>query len=134
MDMSGNNTTLLATLRALEIELHQPTTRADCARLDELLHPDFTEIGRSGKCYTKADQLALLPTDAAATNIWADQFAVRALSDGVAQITYRSAYILPDGQLERHALRSSIWLGAGGNWQVVFHQGTAIGPFAYAVN
>jgi len=40
---------LLELLRGLEVELHHPGTRCSRARLDELLHPDFDEVGRSGR-------------------------------------------------------------------------------------
>jgi hypothetical protein len=44
----------------LEIELHDPAVRRNIARLDELLHDDFIEIGRSGAIYDKQQVLSLL--------------------------------------------------------------------------
>jgi len=39
---------LLDRLRSLEIDLHKVEVRNNRNRLDELLHPSFMEIGRSG--------------------------------------------------------------------------------------
>lgn len=35
----------------LEIELHSPAVRRNITRLEELLHDEFIEIGRSGVIY-----------------------------------------------------------------------------------
>ncbi|MGP0940844.1 DUF4440 domain-containing protein, partial [Serratia sp. CY74664] len=43
----------LSHIQALEVELHQPTTRCDPKRVAALLHEDFEEIGRSGLRYDK---------------------------------------------------------------------------------
>jgi hypothetical protein len=52
--------TLLAELQALEVELHHPGVACDFARLEELLHTDFHEVGRSGRRYDRATVLHFL--------------------------------------------------------------------------
>jgi hypothetical protein len=124
-------TDLLPTLRRLELALHQPALRASAAGLAALLHPAFREFGRSGAVYTREAMLAHLPAGAEpAPAIWAQDFAVEPLGEGVALLTYRSAHVGPGGQLERHTNRASVWqLGADGRWQMRFHQGTPTAPF-----
>ena len=55
---------LLDMLRTLEVELHQGATRADRARMDTLLHPQFVEFGRSGAVWTREATLAEFFSDA----------------------------------------------------------------------
>lgn len=124
-DAMPDDDALLATLSALERELQRPATRADRARLDALLHDEFAEVGRSGARYSKADVLARLPQENAAIDLRTDGFALRRLAPGAALLAYRSAQALPDGALERHTLRTSIWLRTGQGWRLLHHQGTA---------
>ena len=121
---------LLSVLRALECELHEPRVRRDRARLEELLHPSFSEFGRSGNTYTKAEIVALSLNQEEAVRVHAQDFYVRVLAEGMALLTYKSAQVTDGGVLERPSLRSSLWkLGASG-WQLLFHQGTATTGFA----
>lgn len=120
---------LLPTLRALECELHQPKCRSDRERLAQLLAPDFREFGRSGRFYSRDDTLALLPTETEASPTHAQDFAIQLLSDTIALLTYRSAYVSPSGELFRHTNRSSIWQLNPIGWQMIFHQGTPTDPF-----
>jgi len=124
-DAMPDDDALLAALSALERELQRPATRADRGRLDALLHDEFAEVGRSGARYSKADVLDRLPQEAAAVDLRADGFALRRLGPDAALLTWRSAQALPDGALERHALRASVWLRTGQGWRLLHHQGTA---------
>lgn len=46
------------TLRELEESLWRAETRFDVDHMDRVLHPDFAELGRSGRTYTHAECLA----------------------------------------------------------------------------
>jgi hypothetical protein len=120
---------LLETLRALEIALHQGDVRSDPARLSALLHEQFREIGRSGTVWSRDATLAEFAGGAQAHAIWAQDFAVEELAPGIALLTYRSAHVVDAGTLERHTLRSSIWVLSDGGWRMRFHQGTPTTPF-----
>lgn len=121
---------LLSVLRTLECALHEPRVRRDRARLDALLHPSFSEFGRSGNAYTKTEIVALLLNEQEAVWVHAQDFRVLELAVDVALLTYKSAHVTEGGVLERQSLRSSIWkLGTSG-WQLLFHQGTATTAFA----
>jgi hypothetical protein len=49
-----------ARIQAAESELLTSTTRRDSARVRQLLHPDFVEIGRSGRRWTREEIVAAL--------------------------------------------------------------------------
>ena len=119
---------LLETLRALEVALHQPAIRSDPPALGGLLHPGFREFGRSGASYTRAEVLAEFSGNAPYL-IWAQDFALDELAPDIALLTYRSAHVAPDGSLEAHALRSSIWQRTADGWKMRFHQGTPAAAF-----
>ena len=121
--------TLLAVLRKLEVELHVPEVRSDASRLHELLHPDFTEFGRSGRTYSFSQVVAALQAETKPARVHAQDFAVRRLTESLALLTYKSADI-KDGKLERHTLRSSLWQLGPAGWQMLFHQGTPTEAFA----
>ena len=115
---------ILQTLWRLEVELHQPATRRNVARLKELLHPDFEEFGRSGRRYSLHDLLMALPSEEKIPEVQAESFALSQVDKGVVLITYRSAHVSPSGEQERRTLRSSLWVQTKDGWQMRFHQGT----------
>lgn len=114
---------LIYQLRRLEEELHLPETRRNVTRLRMLLHRDFEEFGRSGRHYSRDEVLLELP-DADHGVIHADEFQVSLIADGVALLTYRSAYVDARGVRSRVTLRSSLWIETATGWQMRFHQGT----------
>ena len=121
---------LLQHLRELEVALHQPDIRRDPSRLHELLHESFTEFGRSGRSYSRADIVELLSREVPRGKIWSQDFTVAEIAEGIALLTYKSAYIDADGELGRHTRRSSLWQRTAQGWQMRFHQGTPTEAFA----
>jgi hypothetical protein len=119
---------LLAKLSALEVELHHPGARCSAQRLSELLHPDFHEVGRSGRRYDRAACIRFLTEESAPLKVEPGAFAVEVLGDGpqagLALLTYRSAQRGTDGALHLHTLRSSLWQLTAVGWQLRYHQGT----------
>jgi hypothetical protein len=116
---------LLDALKALEVELHRDTTRANRSRMDELLHPDFIEFGRSGAVWTRQATLDEFGAGGGeAPRIHADRFELHPLGDTLSLLTYRSAHVSADGSRHRHTLRSSLWQRSAHGWQMRFHQGT----------
>ena len=128
----GETNALLATLRELESRTFKPEIRRDRARLDVLIHPEFFEFGSSGRSYSRGDILELLPLDRSDSKVWAQDWSVRPLGKPFALLTYKSAHERPDGTLERHALRSSVWALTAQGWQIYFHQGTPTEAFEKA--
>ncbi|NMR31467.1 RNase H family protein [Crystallibacter degradans] len=101
----------------LEQELLSPGTRADFGRLAVLLHPDFTEIGQSGRMWTRDDTISALQGDPEA-EATVEVFAAERLGEDSVLLTYRSS------SRTGSALRSSLWLREGEQWRLRFHQGT----------
>lgn len=114
---------MAAELVALERTLHAPAVRADLKRLESLLDDAFSEIGRFGRCYTRAQMLQHLPAEAAGVEIEAEGFAVALLAPDIAQVRYRSRY-LDAGRAGEWAERSSLWRRQGPAWRLLFHQAT----------
>lgn len=126
--MSDRDNVLLQELQRLERELQSLPCMHDRARLDVLLAEGFVEFGRSGQRYGKREIIELL-LQAESAQAWSQDFALTRLAEQAALLTYRSARLLPDGDLERHSQRSSIWKAGPSGWQLLFHQGTATAPF-----
>ncbi|MFB9748341.1 nuclear transport factor 2 family protein, partial [Leifsonia shinshuensis] len=104
-------------VKRLERELVEPAVRADSARVAALLHPDFEEIGRSGRLWGRDAILeALAEEDAPAAEL-----AVLGTERIGADAILLTARTVDD---RGASLRSSLWLRVGGRWRLRFHQGT----------
>jgi hypothetical protein len=115
---------LAAQLQALESELHSPATRVSREQLEKLIHPEFREVGRSGRQYTREAVIAHLAAEEAQLELVAKNYAAKTLGPGVALLTYESAHRNQDGTLCLAALRSSVWVHSESGWKLVYHQGT----------
>jgi hypothetical protein len=120
---------LLQLMCSLEISLHESTIRGDKLRLDQLLHDDFAEIGRSGQRYNKAQMLTHLLAQTSHPVIWSQGFELAMPSYSVALLTYQSAHVVAQGALAMHSQRSSMWQYTENSWQLRFHQGTPCAAF-----
>lgn len=106
-----------AIVESLERELLRPETREDLGRTAVLLHPDFTEIGRSGRIWTRdALMMALEENPDGPTDF--ELLGAERLSEGTILLTYRSY------SRSGTALRSSLWVLDGTQWRLRFHQST----------
>lgn len=115
---------LLHELRSREVELHHPGSACTAERLDALLHPDFHEVGRSGRTYDRPTVIAHLSSRATVPAIDSWNFQAWRLDLRCALLSYESARRGADGRLAEHALRSSLWLLTDRGWQLRHHQGT----------
>lgn len=101
-----------------ERDLLTDEVRSDPSRMAALLHPDFTEIGASGRLWTRAEvlsEIGALPTPTelqVVSSRWIDTDSIlllwRAVSD------------------QQTRLRSSVWVREKGNWLLLFCQGTPV--------
>lgn len=109
-------------LQRLEEELWIEETRFDRPYMEEVMAPDFFEIGRSGRVHSRESCLSheRVPIDAI---IPLQNLQIRLLTDDVAQVTYDSEVTYDD--VVEKGRRSSIWTKSGEGWQLRFHQGTA---------
>ena len=113
----------LEAVLALERHLLQPDVRASRPALDRLLADDFTEIGASGRMFGKAEVLRWLPAEDGA-HFDFEPVSVRWIADDLAQVVYRARRTLASEV--RHTLRCSLWRRSGGDWKMIFHQGTVV--------
>jgi 3-oxoacyl-[acyl-carrier protein] reductase len=103
---------------ALELRLLDPAVRADRAAAGALLHPEFREIGASGRVWdreTILDALAADPGGGSAPR----GFEARAVGPDQVLLTYE--VVAP-----RRSQRSSLWVRDEHGWRMRFHQGTPV--------
>jgi ribonuclease HI len=89
--------------------------RADVAELGVLLHPDFLEIGRSGRVWSR-DDTALSPSGDRSAMV--ELVSLDRLSADAMLLVFRAT------DARGSTIRSSLWLRDGGRWRLRFHQGT----------
>ena len=116
--------TVLHQIQALEVELHHPGVGVNVERLAQLLHPEFYEVGRSGRTYNRETVVKFLGAHECKPAVVSEAFGVSEIAPGVAILTYRSAQIGHGKILVNHTLRSSLWLKESKGWQLRYHQGT----------
>lgn len=109
----------------LECALHKPHYRRDPRFLEQTLHPDFTEFGRSGRRYSRQEIIEEIQSTSELPVITTSHFELQVLAKDVFLLTYLSSVLGDNAQLCRRTLRSSIWTKVGSNFQLRFHQGTA---------
>ena len=89
-----------------------------------MLHPEFREVGRSGREYTRETVITFISSQKAQLTVASDGFALAELGQDVALLTYRTAHVESDNGLVNHTFRSSVWVKATAGWQLRYHQGT----------
>jgi hypothetical protein len=116
------NSEILRTLQQLEVELHQAATRQNLSRLNELLHSDLEEFGRSGRRYSHSEVLSECTTNSEHPDVVSKDFKLKNIGEGIVLLTYISAHKDVSGDLHRNTLRSSLWLlGDNGGKKMRFH-------------
>jgi len=108
------------TLLEAEKALTDPEVRRSPKRVDQLLHPEFIEIGSSGDVYDRNTMIEMMTSEAPGGVVIRD-FKVHLLSEDTALVTYRSI-----GTSGKEARRSSIWVDEGSGWRLIHHQGTRV--------
>ncbi|GAB3269727.1 ribonuclease HI family protein [Sinomonas notoginsengisoli] len=101
----------------LEQSLLNPDVRTDYGQLAYLLHPDFQEIGASGRLWDREELIEELVQRGGQAPRFELLDAVP-LADDLIHIVYRTVAETAS------ELRSSLWQRTEGRWRVRFHQGT----------
>ena len=120
-------------LKLLQAETHKGEVRADRARLEQLLHTEFIEIGSSGEVYSRAEVLDEFDGRPPTYQVCAQDYRAERLAEGLVLLNYKSAHVGAGGTLERHTLRTSLWQLTDKGWRLRFHQGTPIEPLVLRV-
>ena len=110
----------MAVVVRFELELLDPAIRADPAAVRARLHPEFREVGASGRLWDVASTAAALAAEEQGSPIDASDLESFRLASEVILLTYTTRR---DGRVER---RSSIWTRAVGEWRLCYHQGTIV--------
>ncbi|MFJ5955163.1 RNase H family protein [Paenarthrobacter sp. NPDC092416] len=116
-DVASQEVSAEESVLALERELLRPDVRADIGRTGVLLHPDFAEIGSTGRFWTRDAMMMALEEDPGEP-IELELLSADRLSENTILLNYRS--FARSGS----ALRSSVWMLDRGQWRLRFHQGT----------
>ncbi|MDX2591457.1 MULTISPECIES: DUF4440 domain-containing protein [Streptomyces] len=109
-----------------ELRLMDPKVRASRSLAQQLLDPDFVEVGASGRRWTYDEILATMPEmDGAVEDgprYEASKFTGDLLAPGLVHLTYETTL---GGSRAR---RSSLWRkqGADATWRMYYHQATPI--------
>jgi hypothetical protein len=124
-----HQSTLLATLQALEQSLLRAEVRSDSDRLGALLHPLFSEVGASGRTYSREEMLTEFRNAPPSYAVWAQDFQAEVISETVVLLRFKSAHIEESGSLSRFVSRISVWQATESGWRLRFHQGTPTTAF-----
>jgi ribonuclease HI len=100
----------------LERSLLTDQVRADPAAVAALLHPQWCEIGRSGRLWTREEMLESIGPLADPVDL--EVVMVSRVDSDTLLLVWRAV------AAGHSALRSSLWVGEGGDWRQRFHQGT----------
>ena len=112
--------TAVLTLQALEESMWRAETRFDRAYMNAVLHPEFTEVGRSGRVFSR-DEVLGMPAVPIAVDIPRETFSVAEIAPGVALVSYET---VPTDSRHGAAHRGSVWVLDGSRWLLRYHQGT----------
>lgn len=107
-------------IRDAELTLLTSTVRRDAEQVCRLLHPEFVEIGRSGRRWTHEEILVALAGEDAGDTPVVEDWDFQALTGELTLVTYLIHG--SDGD-SRH---SSLWDTSTGAPVMRFHQGTMI--------
>ncbi|MFF4273400.1 DUF4440 domain-containing protein [Streptomyces sp. NPDC001536] len=103
-----------------ELRLLDPEVRASPASVLELLDPEFTEIGASGRRWDVESILTVTSGGSVSADapVEVSEMSGVVLAPGIVHLTY-----FADNQ-GRRAWRSSLWRLTETGWRMYFHQGT----------
>ena len=113
---------ILEDLKRREPIFHRPEFGTSRADFESMMHPEFWEIGASGRRYSRDYVLAELDRRHRhpAEDVWeTSDFHCRRLATDV----YLLTYTLIQNKI-RKTRRSIIWQHTEVGWKIIFHQGT----------
>ncbi|MEE9334573.1 MAG: DUF6429 family protein [Granulosicoccaceae bacterium] len=112
----------VADIKSLEEGMWTYALRADSDWFDAHLHGKFVEVGRSGRRYSR-DEFFPISVGLFEAKLPLPRYQVQRLGNGCALATYDSV-VRYQSHVET-AFRASTWIYEEGNWQLLYHQGTA---------
>lgn len=114
---------VLRTLRELEPIFHSAHRDATPEAFEQLVAPQFWEVGASGNRYSRAFALKVLTERATQPDETAWHTSDWHLAEAGAQHYLLTYTLHQPGRVTR---RLSVWRQTDGAWQVIYHQGTVV--------
>ncbi len=114
---------ILNELMALEPLFHAAAAGATPRLFEELVAPEFWEVGASGRRYSREFALSVLNSRARdpSEHDWrTSDCHVMEVAPGSYLLTYT---LCQPGRVTR---RATLWRGTGDTWQAIYHQGTVV--------
>ena len=115
---------VLEELRPREPIFHTQVFGMTAAERERAMAPEYWEVGASGRRYSREFILRLLeetaPVDAAEAGWRCRDFGLRRIGAEVYLLTYT---LDRAGRVTR---RATVWRRSGGDWKILFHQGTVV--------
>ena len=115
---------VLEELRAREPIFHHPEFGTRRADIENMMAPDFWEVGASGRRYSREFILDELGRRNAVDYDEGKQEATDFHSRRLAAEVYLLTYTLFQGP--RKTQRATIWQRTAAGWKIVYHQGTVV--------
>ena len=113
-----------------EVELHQYEIRQSRSDIERLIHPSFSEVGKSGISYDFASIIKMMSSEEPSdVRIHSQNYECIQLELSVQLLKYESALVAASGEISDFAKRCSIWVFTGTCWQLKYHQGTPCPAF-----
>ena len=113
-----------------EIELHQYEVRQSPTEIRRLIHPSFSEVGKSGNSYDFTSIIEIMSSEEPSrVSIHSQNYECIQLEPSLQLLKYESALITESGDVSDYAKRCSIWAFTGTCWQLKYHQGTPCSAF-----
>ena len=110
-------------IEKLEESLWKSETRFDSEYMDQLLHADFFEFGRSGRIYQRQDTLDVVSAEEIKIQLPLKNFSVHTVDDNSVLVTYISEVMYEELEVGN---RTSLWVKTEEGWKLRFHQGTPV--------
>ena len=94
-----------------------------CSNMENLnnrIHDDFIEFGKSGKVFNKDSIIEYLINLDDDRDIEIESFEINIMKKDFLVVNY----ISDEKEIDKRAVRTSIWINENENWKLYFHQGT----------
>ena len=114
---------VLEELQQLESLFHAAHAGAVAQKFEELVAPEFWEVGASGRRYSREFALQVLserPKEPAEETWKTSDFHVVEVAENNYLLTYT---LVQPGRVTR---RATFWRRSAGTWHAVYHQGTVV--------
>lgn len=113
-----------------EVELHQYEVRKNRADIERLIHPSFTEVGKSGNSFNFLSIIEMMSSQKPSnSHVHSQHYECIQIEPSVYLLKYESALVKESGEVSDYAKRCSIWVFTASSWQLMYHQGTPCAAF-----